>query len=214
MFGRNKSVLKGMVLASAVFGMVACGDGNGNGGGGGAIDPGTGTGNAQADTQSNVAVTQANAQTGIQQATASATSSMKFASVNITDVPCAGGGTFVVSGDVTDGDPITFDLDMDLSGCTSMDGSISVVGSADVETPSIVYSYTINGDVGGNGCVVTFDNFAINVDIPDLTNFLNGLFSLDGAVGGVCTGGDATCNYDALEVNFSGGSASGSVSCS
>ncbi|MCC6273404.1 MAG: hypothetical protein IT572_08050 [Deltaproteobacteria bacterium] len=201
-------------MASAVFGMVACGDGNGGGGGGGTIDPGTGTGNAAADTQSNVAVTQANAQTGVQKAIDSVNSSMKFASINITDVPCAGGGTFVVSGDATDGDPITFDLDMDLTGCTSMDGSISVVGTADVETPSILYNYKINGDVGSNGCVVTFDNFALKVEIPDLTNFLNGLFSLDGEVGGVCTNGDATCDYDALEVNFSGGTASGSVSCS
>lgn len=213
MFGRNKSVLKGMVLASAVLGMVACGDGNGGGGGNGTIDPGTGTGNAAADTQTNVSITQSNAQAAIQAATQPLTSSLKFASVNET-VNCAGGGTFIVSGDVTDGDPINFNLDLDLDGCTSMDGSISVVGTADLTTPSILYTYTINGDVGGNGCVVTFDNFAVNVDIPDLTNFLNGLFNLDGAVAGECTGGNTTCTYDNLEVNFSGGLPSGTVSCS
>ena len=81
-----------------------------------------------------------------------------------------------------------------IAACSSCSASFDV-STLEVWTP------LLNG-----GCVVLHTGA---VDIPDLTNFLNGLFSLDGAVGGACTGGDTTCNYDALEVNFSGGTASG-----
>lgn len=216
MFGRNKQVLKGMVLASALLGMVACGDGNNNGGGGGSgdIDVGTGTGNASVDTQTTVSATQANTQTGVTQAVAASGSSLKFTTIN-ESTACSGGGTFVVSGDVTPGSPTaSYDLDFDFEGCDLYDGSVSVTGEYGVDADSFLYNYSINGDVGGNGCLVTFDNFSISIDIG--TGFpLSGSIGLDGSVTGDCgSAGSTSCSYDAIEINLGTGSVTGTPSCS
>ncbi|MCE9624025.1 MAG: hypothetical protein K8R69_01025 [Deltaproteobacteria bacterium] len=203
------------VLTSALIGMVACGDGNGgnNGNNSGNINPGTGTGNPQADTQSTGSATQANAQVGIQQATAAAGAALKFTSVDVTSVPCIGGGTFIVSGDVTSGSPTTFDLDMNFDGCNLLDGSVSVIGTVDTTLPSLNYDYTIDGDVGANGCVVTFDNYSVVLNIPDFTNPTTGTVTINNSIAGECAEGNTTCVYDNVQLALTGGVPSGTVSC-
>ena len=200
---------KALVLASAVFGMVACGSDNNNNGGNGTLDPGTGTGNPSTDTQTTSNEVQATTQTGVQQAAASS-AQLKLATVD-TSVACSGGGTAQVTGEVNSGSPSTFDLDFDLDGCTNLDGVVNVNGQYNLASDSYEYSYTITGEVGGNGCIVTFTSYLVDISIPDFTNPLSYTLLLDGAIGGECTGGDTTCDYD--NVTVENGVVSGTPVC-
>ncbi len=214
---RASVIFKGTILASAIFGMVACGNGSNNGGNnntGGTIDAGTGTGNAQADTQSTVAAVQTNTQIGVTQAIAASGSALKFVAISQTGA-CAGGGTFAYSGSVTPGSPsASYDLDFDFEGCDKYDGSVSVVGQYAAGTNAFNYDYTVDGDVGGNGCVVNFDAFALGVDLG-ISLPPTGNVQLDGAVTGDCgTAGSATCNYNGVDIDITNGTATGAPSCS
>ena len=144
---------------------------------------------------------------------AAAGSNLKFSTVDVTSVPCIGGGTFIVSGDVTNGSPTTFDLDMNFDGCTLLDGSVSVTGTIDTTLPAISYDYQIDGDVGANGCVVTFDNYSVLVDIPDFSNPVSGTVTIDNSIAGECAQGSTTCVYENVQLALTGGVPSGTVSC-
>lgn len=207
---RISQSLKAFALASAVLGMVACGNGSNNNGGGGDIDPGTGTGNPSADTQTTSSQVQTTTQTGVQQVVAEA-SNIKFVSVD-SSVACAGGGTAQVTGNVdNNGTTYNYDLEFDFTGCNVLDGVVNVTGDIDITGTSYSYAYTITGDVGGNGCIVDFEGYLIDISIPDFSNPLSYTLLLDGSISGECQGGNTTCDYD--NVSIENGVVSGAPIC-
>lgn len=201
---------KAFALASAFIGMVACGSSNNNNGGNGDLDPGTGTGNPSTDTQTTSTQVQTTTQTGVQQVVASA-SALKFVAVD-SSVACAGGGTAQVTGDVdTNGTTSTYDLEFDFTGCNALDGTVNVTGDIDITGTSYSYAYTITGDVGGNGCIVDFEGYLIDISIPDFTNPISYTLLIDGSITGECNGGNTTCDYD--NVTIENGVLSGAPIC-
>jgi hypothetical protein len=187
-----------------MFGTIACGSGNDN-------NQGEGTGNAAADTQTTNSEVQSTTQAGVQQ-TAGTAQTMKFAAIESTSVACTGGGTAQVTGDVTSGSPTSFDLDFDFTDCTNLDGSVNVSGDINTSASHFEYVYTILGEAGGNGCLVTYDGFLIDVSLPDLTNPVDLTIIIDGSITGECESGNTTCDYDNLTII--NGVQSGTAVCS
>lgn len=204
------STLKKIALCSALVTMAACSNGSDNGSDSD-INTGTGTGNAQTDTQTTNDEVTGTTQVGIQQAVGAA-AQLKFATIEQQSVACTGGGTATVTGDVTSGSPTTFDLEFDFTGCTVLDGVVNVVGTIDITGTSYEYSYEIDGEVGGNGCLVSYEGYLISVSIPEFSNPLSFELLLDGILAGECSGGSTSCDYD--NISITNGVVSGAPACS
>jgi len=202
-----KTLIKSLAATSACLGMLACGSSNNNSGN-------NGNTTTDSDIQASTVQIQATTQLAVQNAIVTSGLSLKLESVDESP-PCATGGTSHVTGDVSAGSPNSFNLDVDLTGCTGLTGAVNATGTFAFDGAGYSTDYTITKQGGDNQCDLTFNNLEISINIPDFTVPTTNDTTITGGVDGDCTTGSASCIYHDLMISQgpNGGSQSGSIDC-
>lgn len=152
-------------------------------------DAGTGTGNAATDSQTTVT----DSLSVVGQAFATAFSSgtttnlskpgaAYSASVSQTSVACSETGSFDLTGtyDFATEDTYDYDFTMSLNNCNGLNGDIDYSGEYSWDNAgNFDYLYSIDGEIGGNGCVVTYNNLQYDYMYTggSFSAYFNGSFS-------------------------------------
>ncbi|MFO1520120.1 MAG: hypothetical protein U1F57_10735 [bacterium] len=183
--------------------------GNNNGTGSGTIDPGTGTGNAQADISNTLGATMTAVSLGLGQAfnapPKTQIADTKAQTIQTQTVTCPSSGDETVDGDVSAGaSGFSYTLDYAINGCAGINGSVNAQGSGQLNGTTVDFNYQLDGDVGGKGCTVTFNQLGINVSgastgagtTPPPT-------TINGSLSATCGNANVNCTYNNVNSNDS-----------
>lgn len=109
---------------------------------------------------------------------------------------CFIGGELAFSGHFINTTDTTADLDfaVRLTDCDGMNGGYTVLGGYQLIANNAQYQATINGRIGANGCLIQFDNLAIEYVQNAVLNSLT--YSYTGEASGECTNGSFQCSFD------------------
>ncbi len=109
------------------------------------------------------------------------------------NVNCEPSGVADVTGNVSPGQTDTdFNLIIDFTDCTGLNGTLDVVGSGSSNNGNFTFNYSLDGDLNSEGCELTYDD--LNIIFED------GTVRLDGPLSAECDSGSVTCNYDNVSI--------------
>lgn len=191
------------VFALLLLNFSYCGGGgDSNDAGGANFDVGVGTGNASAD-MDNTIIAVGSAVNGFtvdstEDGGATLVQALTQSIDETTD--CAEGGEVTVDGTSQTGNPATISLNMDFNNCVSegvtLNGLLDFTAIIGVDSANNITSITFiyNGVVGGNGCLVTFENLTTTVSA--ISSTAEPTATISGQSIGECgEAGTVTCDY-------------------
>lgn len=193
------------ILALLLLNFSYCGGGSGgdsNDADGADFDVGVGTGNALDDTNNTISAAGSVAGGFAIGSTEDGGSTLVKAATNSINetTDCEEGGEVTVNGTVKTDNPATVSLAMDFNNCVSegvtLNGGLNFTAIIDVDSTNNITSLTfvLSGEVGGNGCLVTFEALTTDVSVVSGTDESTGTIS--GQATGDCgEAGTVTCDY-------------------
>jgi hypothetical protein len=105
------------------------------------------------------------------------------------NIECDPSGSVNVTGNI-DPQPAqtNFDLILNYLECAGLSGTLNLSGSGNTDGDNFDFVYTIEGDLGGDGCDLSYDGFTIT--------FENGTATFNGSLVADCGSGSFSCHYD------------------
>jgi len=187
-----------LMVVFTAFGVIACSDSSSDDAAD--VDAGTGTGDALADAQSastdalNISATalsQAFAQSG------AGAGLIKAATLDTITGECSPSGSWTMDGtyddDFTDG-IWSYAFNIVYDACGEINGELSYEGDYTFSDDEFSYASVINGEIGGYGCVTTYDNLSYQYTYNSTTSEFAGV--LGGGYTSVCDTYTVTCAFD------------------
>ncbi len=189
-----------LFVAAGMTGVMGC-DSNGSSSTTTA-SAGTGTGVPATDTlttQSSInTVSFSVAGQALAQAQANVSALTKSAAITAIEYDCTPSGTASITGDVSEDSENAFsmDLDIEFTDCGGLNGTLNETADLTITGSDLSYSFGLTGEVGGNGCVVTYDAFTLNIDF--VSSSLS--YVVDGDLTSTCDGSTVTCSWNNVNV--------------
>lgn len=210
----SMAILGALLIAMNFGGITGCGSTEDAAGGGGGTTTGTGTGDPTADavTTTNDTLTVAgeamsSALSGGAGLTALTIDRVKNVAETVDEsVACSGGGTASVSGTIdTTETSGTIDVEMAFDDCDGINGDLNLDATLTLsETESETefdFEMSFDGELGGNGCEVAFDELTMILNIVIDGQDVSSSGSVDGSVSATCGDDSVTCTFDSVSID-------------
>lgn len=163
------------------------------------VDAGTGTGDAATDSQTSNAAVLGLLQQALTDALSNDTSTRVVAPVSYITVnssnACQQGGTYTTTGDWDNDEAnssYTYQFDTTFNNCDGLNGTVTYSGGGQISGQDYMSTYTINGSIGGNGCVLAYNNFGY--EISQISSVLSFLYT--GGFSATCGEFTYACNFN------------------
>lgn len=212
----KRFTMTALLMTAMVIGLANCSSGSGSSSNTGtntgattneSVEVGTGTGDTNADTQTTFNSAFSISQQALTTAFAGGApaslvkSNAKFVTtIESQEYDCYNSGTFTFSGsyDAPSDTLFNYDFTIGYNDCDGLNGSLDMTGDYSFTDDEYAYESSMNGTVGGNGCVISFDNFGYAFYYNFTTSVYSGNYN--GSYSSECDGDVVECTFDNVSI--------------